>query len=218
MTLFVTRSFDAAVARRLEADGLPAPVARALAARGIARAEELDLRVRDLIAPPQLAHVDDAARLLADALAGGERLLIVADYDCDGATACAVGLRGLRALASAAGSRTSVDYLVPNRFEYGYGLTPPIVDLAAQRTPRPDWLITVDNGIASVEGVAARHRARPARVDHRSSPAGTTPAARRRASSIRTSRAAAFRARTWRASASCSMSSPRCARNCAGAA
>jgi len=153
VTLFVTRSFDAAVARRLEADGVPAPVARALAARGIGRSEELELRIRDLIAPPQLSHVDEAAHLLADALAANERLLIVADYDCDGATACAVGLRGLRALAAAAGSRTSLAYLVPNRFEYGYGLTPAIVELAAQRTPRPDWLITVDNGIASVEGV-----------------------------------------------------------------
>ena len=88
--------------------------------------------------------------LLADALEADARLLIVADYDCDGATAAAVGLRGLRMLAQ--GTQAEIDYLVPNRFEYGYGLTPEIVELAAQR--QPDLLITVDNGIASVDGVA----------------------------------------------------------------
>ena len=87
-----------------------------------------------------------AAALLADAIGARRKLLIVADYDCDGATACAVGLRGLRMLGA------EVDYLVPNRFEYGYGLTPEIVELAAQA--KPDVLITVDNGIASVDGVA----------------------------------------------------------------
>src|SRR5437667_370772 len=84
---------------------------------------------------------------LAAAIERHERLLIVADYDADGATACAVGVRGLRAM----GAR--VDYLVPNRFEFGYGLTPEIVALAAQREPA--MIITVDNGIASVDGVAA---------------------------------------------------------------
>jgi single-stranded-DNA-specific exonuclease len=84
--------------------------------------------------------------LLADAIARQARILIVADYDCDGATACAVGIRALRAFGA------KVDYLVPNRFTYGYGLSPDIVDLAA--TKRPDLIVTVDNGIASVEGVA----------------------------------------------------------------
>jgi single-stranded-DNA-specific exonuclease len=87
---------------------------------------------------------------LADAIEADAKLLIVADYDCDGATACAVGLRGLRMLA--AGTQAQIDYLVPNRFEYGYGLTPEIVELAARR--EPDLIITVDNGIASVDGVA----------------------------------------------------------------
>ncbi|MFZ5540054.1 MAG: single-stranded-DNA-specific exonuclease RecJ [Pseudomonadota bacterium] len=144
---FVQRDFDPAAARRLEAAGLPAPLARALAARGIGSVRELELATRELIAPGALSHVDDAARLLADAIERRKRLLIVADYDCDGATACAVGLRGLRAMGA------QVDYLVPNRFEYGYGLTPEIVEVAAARTPRPDLLITVDNGIASVAGV-----------------------------------------------------------------
>ncbi|GAB4465629.1 MAG: single-stranded-DNA-specific exonuclease RecJ [Burkholderiaceae bacterium] len=143
----VQRDFDPAAARRLEAAGLPAPLARALAARGIGSARELELAARELIAPRALSHVDDAARLLADAIERGQPLLVVADYDCDGATACALALRGLRAMGA------QVDYLVPNRFEYGYGLTPEIVDLAATRSPRPSLLITVDNGIASAEGV-----------------------------------------------------------------
>ena len=150
MTRLITRDYDPAVARRLAAAGMPAPLARALAARGITGDEQLRLSLEGLIAPGALSHIDAAASLLADAIDAEARLLIVADYDCDGATACAVGLRGLRMLA--AGSQASVDYLVPNRFEYGYGLTPEIVDLAAQR--QPDLLITVDNGIASVEGVA----------------------------------------------------------------
>jgi single-stranded-DNA-specific exonuclease len=150
MTRLVQRDFDPAAARRLAAVGLPAPLARALAARGITEPDELALTLDGMAGPGTLAHVDAAASLLADAIEADARLLIVADYDCDGATACAVGLRGLRALA--AGTATDIDFLVPNRFEYGYGLTPEIVDLAAQRAP--DLLITVDNGIASVDGVA----------------------------------------------------------------
>jgi single-stranded-DNA-specific exonuclease len=145
---FVQRRFDAAAAQRLQAAGWPAPLARAWAARGIASSVDLELTTRALIAPVQLAHVSTAAGWLADAIDAGQRMLVVADYDCDGATACAVAMRGLRAL----GAR--VDYLVPNRFEYGYGLTPEIVELAAaQPHGRPDLIITVDNGIASVDGV-----------------------------------------------------------------
>lgn len=148
-TMLQPRLFDAQSAQRLTAAGLPPPLARALAARGVQSSAELDLPIRELIVPGQLTQVQAAAQLLADAIAARQRLLIVADYDCDGATACAVGLRGLRRMGA------QVDYLVPNRFEYGYGLTPEIVDLAAARAGgRPDLLITVDNGIASVEGVA----------------------------------------------------------------
>ncbi len=148
----VRRLFDDVAARRLAAEGVAPPLARVLAARGIASLRELELAARDLIPPLQLAHVTDAAQLLADRIEAGARLLIVADYDCDGATACAVGLRGLRMM----GAR--VDYVVPNRFDYGYGLTPEIVDLAAAAAQgRPDLLITVDNGIASVAGVARAH-------------------------------------------------------------
>jgi len=145
----VRRLFDADAARRLAAEGIAPPLARVLAARGITSVRDLELSARDLIPPLKLSHVSDAARLLADRIETGARLLIVADYDCDGATACAVGLRGLRMM----GAR--VDYLVPNRFDYGYGLTPEIVELAAaSKAGRPDLLITVDNGIASVAGVA----------------------------------------------------------------
>ena len=143
--LLIERPHDPAAATRLAAAGLPAPLARALAARGIGSAGELEPALADLHAPAQLAQCQRAASLLADAIEQGQRLLIVADYDCDGATACALGLRGLRALGA------DVEFLVPNRFEFGYGLTPELVELAARR--RPDWIITVDNGVASVEGV-----------------------------------------------------------------
>ncbi|MGZ8994206.1 MAG: DHH family phosphoesterase, partial [Burkholderiaceae bacterium] len=144
MTVLSARDFDAAIARRLTAEGVPAALARALAARGIASVAETRLPLDGLTAPGELSHVHDAATLLADAIDAGSRLLIVADYDCDGATACAVGLLGLRAMGA------HVDYLVPNRFEYGYGLTPEIVELAARGSAGshepPELLITVDNG------------------------------------------------------------------------
>jgi len=146
-TRFVERDYDAATARRLSAEGVPMPLARVLAARGVVSVSDLQLLTRDMHGPGAMAHIEDAARLLADAIEAQRHMTIVADYDCDGATACAVGVRGLRALGA------SVDYVVPNRFEFGYGLTPEIVDLAAARVPRPALLVTVDNGIASVEGV-----------------------------------------------------------------
>jgi single-stranded-DNA-specific exonuclease len=127
-------------------EGLHPLMARLYAARKVRSVAELTADPARLIPPAQLGHAEDAARLLADAIQSGKRLLIVADYDCDGATACAVGLRALRAMGA------TVDYLVPDRFKLGYGLSPELVDLAAQM--KPDLLITVDNGIASVEGVA----------------------------------------------------------------
>jgi len=125
-------------------------LARLWAARGVTRADDARLGWAALLPPKSLTQSEHAARLLADAIAANKRLLIVADYDCDGATACAVGLRALRAM----GAR--VDYLVPNRFETGYGLSPAVVELASQHASgKPDLIITVDNGIASVEGVSA---------------------------------------------------------------
>ena len=135
----------------LVAAGFHPLLARVYAARGIASAAELDDGLARLHAPDAMRNLRLMARLLADAIAARAKLLIVADYDADGATACAVGLRALRVFGA------DVQYLVPNRFEYGYGLTPEIVRLAHERF-RPDVLITVDNGIASIEGVAEANR------------------------------------------------------------
>ena len=131
----------------LEQTGVHPLLARLYAARGVTSAAELDDGLARLLPPADLKGAQAAAVLLADAIAAGKRLCIVADYDCDGATACAVGLRGLRLL----GAR-HVDYLVPDRVVDGYGLTPPIAERVAARGA--DLLITVDNGIASGEGVA----------------------------------------------------------------
>ena len=130
----------------LAQQGVHPLLARLYAARGVQDRSQIDYSLKALLPPEQLTGAHDAAVMLADAIEADARLLIVADYDCDGATACAIGIRALRAMGA------DVNYLVPNRFEYGYGLTPEIVDLAAQA--EPDIIITVDNGIASVEGVA----------------------------------------------------------------
>jgi single-stranded-DNA-specific exonuclease len=111
------------------------------------RADELDTSLKNLLPPEALTGTTEAAILLADAIEAGARMVIVADYDCDGATACAVGVRALRAFGA------DVHYLVPDRVTLGYGLTPAMVEIAARL--EPDVLITVDNGIASVEGIAA---------------------------------------------------------------
>ena len=131
----------------LEQAGLHPLLARLYAARGVCAAGELDPSLARLLPPAGLMGVAEAATLLADAIAANEPLCIVADYDCDGATACAVALRGLKALGA-----KQVGYLVPNRVVDGYGLTPPIAERVAATGARV--LITVDNGIASVEGVA----------------------------------------------------------------
>ncbi|MEW5889802.1 MAG: single-stranded-DNA-specific exonuclease RecJ [Pseudomonadota bacterium] len=147
MARIVVREGFPRAAQRLIDTGVHPLLARLYAARGISARSELDYGFSALLDPALLKGSETAARLLADAIEAGRRLLIVADYDCDGATACALGVRALRAF----GARVS--YLVPNRFEYGYGLTPEIVRLAA--ASKPHMIITVDNGIASVEGVAA---------------------------------------------------------------
>src|SRR5918996_4152788 len=142
----VERHYLEADRRALVAGGMHPVLARVYAGRHIRSAAELDYALDGLLPPRLLKGIDAAAALLADAIAQGKKLLIVADYDADGATACAVGMRALRAFGA------TVEYLVPDRFKLGYGLSPELVELAAQR--KPDLLITVDNGIASVEGVA----------------------------------------------------------------
>jgi single-stranded-DNA-specific exonuclease len=131
----------------LEQAGVHPLLARLYAARGIVQRDDLDDGLARLLPPDGLKGAQEAARLLADTLAQGKRICVVADYDCDGATACAVAVRGLRLLGAA-----HVSYLVPDRVVDGYGLTAPI----AQRVHAQgaDLLVTVDKGIASVEGVA----------------------------------------------------------------
>ncbi len=131
---------------QLERQGLHPLLARLYAARGVQDAAELNYALERLLPPASLTHATKAAQMLADAIEAEARLLIIADYDCDGATACAVGIRALRAFGA------EVSYLVPDRFKLGYGLSPEIVDIAARQ--EPDLIITVDNGIASIEGVA----------------------------------------------------------------
>jgi single-stranded-DNA-specific exonuclease len=144
---------DAPPARiaRLVSEGLHPVLARVYAARGVTCSRDLSSDLKALAPPETMLNLGMMARLLADAIDTGERMLIVADYDADGATACAVGVRALKAF----GAR--VDYLVPNRFEYGYGLSPEIARLAHERF-MPGLLITVDNGISSLEGVVESNR------------------------------------------------------------
>jgi single-stranded-DNA-specific exonuclease len=143
----IARDIPPRAAWALEQAGLHPLLARLYAARGVHTSDELDDSLARLLPPSGLQGVQQAAQLLADAIASDQRMCIVADYDCDGATACAVAVRGLRLL----GAR-HVDYLVPDRVVDGYGLTPPIARRVKERGA--DLLITVDNGIASVEGVA----------------------------------------------------------------
>jgi len=133
----------------LEQAGVHPLLARLFAARGVRSADELDDGLGRLLPPTELLGTQAAARFLADAIAAHKRLCVVADYDCDGATACAVALRGLKLLGARA---DTLHHVVPDRAVHGYGLTPAIVDLAMQKTP--DVLLTVDNGIASIAGVA----------------------------------------------------------------
>jgi single-stranded-DNA-specific exonuclease len=142
-----TRPVRPDVVEHLVSEGVQPLLARIFAARGITSARHLASDFEQLVVPDSMLNLRTMAGLLANAIASHRKLLIVADYDADGATACAVGMRALRAFGAAVG------YLVPNRFEYGYGLSPEIVRLAHAQS-RPDILITVDNGIASFEGVA----------------------------------------------------------------
>lgn len=153
----ITRNSNLDAARQLEAAGVHPLLARLWAARGVATPTETQTEWGRLIPPNKLTHVEQAAKILAQAIAARQRMLIVADYDCDGATACAVGIRALRSMGA------DVDFLVPNRFETGYGLSPAVVELAIRHPAgRPDLIITVDNGIASIDGVDA---ARAAGID-----------------------------------------------------
>lgn len=127
-------------------DGMPALLQRLYLSRGVVASDQLGRQLAELPSPSQLRGLDAALGILEEALALGQSILIVGDFDADGATSTALGVLALEAMGAAA-----VDFLVPNRFEYGYGLTPEIVALALTR--KPDLLITVDNGISSIAGV-----------------------------------------------------------------
>ncbi|MDH4181505.1 MAG: single-stranded-DNA-specific exonuclease RecJ [Betaproteobacteria bacterium] len=147
MTIAIERRPVPAYAAALAAAGVEPVLARLFASRGIAAPEEIDDALARLPAYASMRGIGEAAERLVRAIDRRERILVVADYDADGATACAVALRGLRAMGAVA------DFLVPNRFNDGYGLTPGIVAQVRERSPA--LLVTVDNGITSVEGVAA---------------------------------------------------------------
>jgi single-stranded-DNA-specific exonuclease len=149
--VWVAREAPAPSVAQLIQNGLHPLLAEVFAARGVGTTDDIASELDRLAPPDTMLNLTRMADLLATAIEDGRKLLIIADYDADGATACAVGLRALRACGA------TVDYLVPNRFEYGYGLTPEIVRLAhAQKNP--DILITVDNGIASIDGVDEANR------------------------------------------------------------
>jgi single-stranded-DNA-specific exonuclease len=150
MTQITPRDIPDAAMQHLIAGGYTPALAKIFAARGITDKVQLDTTFAHLLPFDTLKNSREMAVLLADAIAAKKKLLVIADYDADGATACAVAVRGLRQFGA------NIDFIVPNRFEYGYGLTPEIVKLASES--RPDILLTVDNGIASVEGVAEANR------------------------------------------------------------
>jgi len=136
------------ISTALQGASLPPILKKVYANRGIQHPDELVLTLNQLLPPHSLGGIQDAAELLADAIEGEGRVLIVGDFDADGATSCAMAVSVLRQMGL-----EEVAYLVPNRFEFGYGLTPEIVELAAAQMP--DLIVTVDNGISSIEGVAA---------------------------------------------------------------
>ena len=168
MTRIVARNIPPRVVWQLEQQGLHPLLARLYASRGVTDRAELDYELKSLLPPASLTHATDAAQILADAIEAEAKLLIIGDYDCDGATATAVGMRALKMLGA------DVDFLLPDRFKLGYGLSPEIVNVAAQQSP--DLIITVDNGIASIEGVnrAREHGIATLITDHHL-PAGSTP-------------------------------------------
>lgn len=131
---------------------MPPLLQRIYAARSLSKAEDISTELKGLLLPDSLKGLREAVQLLADHIVQQKRMLIIGDFDADGATSTALGVLAIKAMGA-----KYIDYLVPNRFEYGYGLTPEIVEVAKQQSP--DLIITVDNGISSIEGVAAARAA-----------------------------------------------------------
>lgn len=166
----VERTFVPSTALALVKSGISPVLARVLAARGVSTKEDAIPALDRLLPYTAMAGATKMAEILADAIEQGKRLLIVADYDADGATACSVGVRALRALGA------NVGYLIPNRLEHGYGLTPEIARIACAVEPKPDYIITVDNGIASHAGIdTANSLGVPVLVTDHHLPAETHP-------------------------------------------
>ena len=146
-TTIAQRHFQPSTAVALMREGSPPLLARVLAGRGLASLSKLGGALRYIFHHSQMMGAAEAAKIIADGIEGGLKFLVVADYDCDGATACAVTLRGMRAMGA------HIEYVVPDRMIHGYGLTPSVVDWAIERYPDTNIIITVDNGVNSHAGV-----------------------------------------------------------------
>ena len=139
---------DAEVSAELQDSDLHPMLKKIYANRGVTHLKQVDYELKDLVDFSLLKDIDVASEIVAQTIVEQKRILVVGDFDVDGATSCAVMIRSLKALGL-----SNIDYLVPNRFDFGYGLSPQIVDVAAELSPRPDLIVTVDNGISSIEGV-----------------------------------------------------------------
>lgn len=151
MTRITQRPVSKNICQKLKQAGIHPVLARILAARGIIEKKSIENTFSHLIPPYLMLNLDKAANLLADAIIGQKKMTVIADYDCDGATACAVAVQGIQMLGG------NIDYIVPNRFDNGYGLTPAISELAFSKH-QTEVLMTVDNGITSIEGVARANK------------------------------------------------------------
>lgn len=147
MSQFITRPFDPQIAQRLRDEGIPHALARVYAARGVLSRRELNYDLRNMLSPFSMKGIEEATERLLSAWQNKEHIVIVADYDCDGATACALGIRAFRRLGF------TVNYFVPDRIRHGYGLSRLIVQRIIERDPKTTLIVTVDNGINSVDAV-----------------------------------------------------------------
>ncbi len=146
MTKFSIRRFNPTVVKNLTTHGVPEPLARALAARGVKSIKDLQYDLKEMIPPDRLKNCLEAGKVLADAILENKNIVLIGDYDCDGATACAVGVKGLGLLGA-----KKVSFLIPDREKDGYGLCRSLVEKAIER--KADVLVTVDNGISAYEAV-----------------------------------------------------------------
>lgn len=171
MSLFSVRRFNSVVANSLASAGYPAPVARALAARGVCHAQDLNGEIKDLLPPHLMKNCVEAGKLLAQCILEKKKIIIIGDYDCDGASGVAVGILGIRLLGA-----VFPDFLIPDREKDGYGLSKFLVDRALME--KAEVLLTVDNGISSVEAVKyAKEKGLTVIVTDHHLPADTLPEA-----------------------------------------